>query len=546
MNMGEFTADEPEELRKGAERRMKQFNLEQLQAKSPEEVQQLVHELQVHQVELEMQQEELRRSQYELQQSEEKYRKLYQFAPNGYFTLNANGGIEEANFAAAQLLGVERRWLPGKLLRRFIAPSGRADFDGFFMDLLTGKVNLYCEVALLNLRNESRTIILKGAMFDETESPYFLVTAIDITERKQAEKALLKQNQILKEAEAQAGMGNWEYDLATGAFSWSEGMYHLFGLQPGTKVTPDIYLDYVLEEDRHLAKELVRQIRKGEGPFEQTLRFRLDGKILSVKIKHIVTFNAEGKPARVLGVDMDISQVKQLEQENMELKLSQQKALLHAILDAQEQERKRISESLHNGVAQILYAAKLLLEHIDLNKTPLVVDSLKESKGKAEQLLSEAIRETRQVSHELIPLLLEEYGLEVAIQDFCQRFSHTGLQLSCHGLESRLERHLETAVYRIAQELVNNIVKHAGATRARIEVFKEGDWVVIEAQDNGKGMAEGQPNGKGIGLKTISDRVKLLEGIISIDAAPGRGTLITISLPITKIGHTPAPSVRDF
>jgi signal transduction histidine kinase len=121
------------------------------------------------------------------------------------------------------------------------------------------------------------------------------------------------------------------------------------------------------------------------------------------------------------------------------------------------------------------------------------------------------------------------------MEDFCQRFAHAGIQLSCHGLEERLDRHLENAVYRIAQELVNNMVRHAGATRGRIEVLREGNRVVIEAQDNGKGIDPAQP-GKGIGLRTIRDRVTLLQGTLEIDSAPGAGTMITVTLPVLRKG----------
>jgi len=128
--------------------------------------------------------------------------------------------------------------------------------------------------------------------------------------------------------------------------------------------------------------------------------------------------------------------------------------------------------------------------------------------------------------------LLKEHGLEVAISDFCVRFAPAGIKLTCHSFKQRLEPHLETAIYRIAQELVNNIVKHAQALRARIEVFREGNFIIIEAQDDGKGMDITQSWGKGIGLKTIQDRVELLDGTLEISSDPGKGTLITISLPL--------------
>jgi signal transduction histidine kinase len=147
--------------------------------------------------------------------------------------------------------------------------------------------------------------------------------------------------------------------------------------------------------------------------------------------------------------------------------------------------------------------------------------------------------ETRRVSHELVPLLLKDYGLQKAIEEFCSRFAGTGIQLDCYCFEQRLSPALEMAIYRISQELVNNIIKHSGASRGRIEVYQDKDYVYIEAQDNGKGIPTEQgkdtlhqERAKGIGLKSIHERVALLEGTIVIETTPGTGTLITIRLPL--------------
>ncbi len=175
-----------------------------------------------------------------------------------------------------------------------------------------------------------------------------------------------------------------------------------------------------------------------------------------------------------------------------------------------------------------------------VNLTPLpeqraeVAASLK----KAEALLKEAIIETRRASHELVPVLLKDFGLQKAIEEFCNRYAGTSIQLQCHCFEERLAAPLEMAIYRISQELVTNLVKHSGASNASLEVYRDKDYVYIEVQDNGKGMPTSKgmttdkgketvqrmdknSRGAGIGLKTIQDRVTLLEG-----------TLIAICLPI--------------
>jgi len=233
---------------------------------------------------------------------------------------------------------------------------------------------------------------------------------------------------------------------------------------------------------------------------------------------------------------MDVSQLQRLEEENIRIRLEQQQELLNAILEAQEEERRRISESLHNGVGQILYATKLNLAGVNLAALPAQQAQVYESLQKAEALLTEAMEETRRVSHELVPLLLKDFGLEKAIGEFCVRFRGTGIKLQCHCFAERLSPPLETAVYRISQELVNNMVKHSGATRANLEVSKDQQFVYLEAWDNGKGIdpkrSETPGSNKGIGLKTIRDRVKLLNGEVEIESGLGKGTRISIKFPL--------------
>ncbi len=362
-----------------------------------------------------------------------------------------------------------------------------------------------------------------------------VATNLDITSRKQAEQELLKNYQILQQAEQVARMGSWEYDVATGSFTWSEGMYRLFGLPTGSPIRVETYLDYALAADLPVAAKIVRNIKQHH-PFTETVRIRVNSQEVTLKIKAIEQDTFPGGAGKMLGVDVDLSEVKQLEQENLKMRLQQQQQLLNAILDAQEEERRRISESLHNGVGQTLFAAQLSLARVDVNPRPERKPEVAQALEKARQLLTEAMVDTRRASHELVPILLKDYGLLKAMEEFCSRFERTGIKLECHCFPERLSPPLEMALYRISQELVNNIFKHSGATRAVLEVSKDRNFIYLEAQDNGKGMEigslRGPAPGKGIGMRTMQDRVDLLGGRLEIDATPGKGTLVAIRVPL--------------
>lgn len=264
----------------------------------------------------------------------------------------------------------------------------------------------------------------------------------------------------------------------------------------------------------------------------EALLVKQDGSLLSCRVTSILFQDGE----KTLGYTIleDISARKQWEALQQERRRLQQQ---QALLEAQEEERRRIAESLHNGVGQLLYATQLHLARVEATALPERQGEVHQALEKTRQLLTEAIVETRRVSHELMPLLLKDYGLQKAIEEFCSRFAQTGIQLRCHCFQERISPPLEMAIYRISQELVNNLVKHASASRGQLEVYRDKDYVYIEAQDNGKGLASDKlkdhaQSGKGMGLKAIQNQVALLEGSLEIEATPGKGTLITIRLPL--------------
>jgi len=363
-----------------------------------------------------------------------------------------------------------------------------------------------------------------------------VATNLDITDRKQAEEEQVKNLALLQQAEDVAQLGNWEYDLRTASLRWSAGMYRLFDLPPGTVVTPHIYLDLVLAEDRPIAEQLIRKLTQAPSSFEKSMRLRVAGQVKTVHLKAILLRDKQGQPERLLGVDLDISTVRRLEEENLRMRLEQQQALFNAVQQAQETERKRIAEGLHNGVGQILYATKLRLDQFQ-TATLQLPSALAMARREADRLLTEAIRQTRALSHELVPLVLEEFGLVAALQDISRNVSSPQLRLHCYvNVEegaSPLSPSVQLALYRIAQELAQNIVKHAkGATEASLSLETIPGFVLFRAEDNGAGFRPDPTADKGMGLRTIRDRVTLLGGTIDLGSSPTYGTYVRIRIPL--------------
>jgi signal transduction histidine kinase len=345
----------------------------------------------------------------------------------------------------------------------------------------------------------------------------------------------LKNYTVLRQVENLAQVGSWEYDLLTGKFSWTPGMYTLFNLPQDTPVKPEFYIQYATEKSVAAAKKLVHCITSGEGDFEKVLDIRVGGQTRTLKVLGTVIRDINNEPIAVCGTDVDITQEVKLRQEKQRLQAQYKEILgrhneniLRTTIKTQEEERRRISESLHNGLGQLLYGVKLSLDQ--MNRKSDDPDMVKMLRKNTEDLLTQAIKETRRISHELSPSILENFGLQVAVNDICEQFNQ-GLNIRCDFQESnvKISKELELFIYRTIQELSTNIVKHAKATEASLEVFFSKDQVNINLQDNGVGLRPGKQDG--IGLKTIQTQLSLLKGTFSISSPGGVGTLIKITIP---------------
>lgn len=136
----------------------------------------------------------------------------------------------------------------------------------------------------------------------------------NITDRKEAGQKLKTNVTLLQQSEDLAQIGSWEYEIATGKFTWSEGMYKLFGLPQQIKVRPEIYLDHSLEEDRSVAKKIVNSLRKTHDPFEHVMQIKQNNDVRIVKVKGSVIHDEKGKIQKMIGVDIDITNIRQAEE----------------------------------------------------------------------------------------------------------------------------------------------------------------------------------------------------------------------------------------
>lgn len=197
----------------------------------------------------------------------------------------------------------------------------------------------------------------------------------------------------------------------------------------------------------------------------------------------------------------------------------------------QEEERRRIAELLHNNIGQLLYVLKLKFSRLSFDS---LSEKEKKEKEAIESLLDEAIESTKNISFELMPPTLKESGLRAIIEELCTKCSSDTLHIRPDiQTSSRLAGCFEVSLYRIVQELVNNIVKHSNASKADIIFRPSGKNFEIIASDNGTGFDLNSINkSKCTGLHWIRYHVELLKGVLTISSAPGKGTSIHIKLKV--------------
>jgi two-component system, NarL family, sensor kinase len=219
-------------------------------------------------------------------------------------------------------------------------------------------------------------------------------------------------------------------------------------------------------------------------------------------------------------------------QEQKFKELEQEKQLLaaDAMLKGQEEERRRLSRDLHDGLGGMLSGIKQSLVVIKAN--PEMPEQGAQSIGRTIESMDQSINEMRRLARNLMPEALLKFGLKDALQDFCDYLSNSTqmqIQYQTFGIEQRIPEGQEVIVFRIVQELLNNVVKHAKASVVLLQLLRDGQRFSLTVEDNGVGIpSDTLDKAQGIGWTNIRSRVDYLNGQLDISSKPGEGTSINI------------------
>jgi signal transduction histidine kinase len=257
---------------------------------------------------------------------------------------------------------------------------------------------------------------------------------------------------------------------------------------------------------------------------------RRDGKVFLTEHSVVPVRNEAGKVVSWVNLVRDITERKQAEEEARQLP--------RRIIEAQENERLRVARELHDGVNQIIAATHMRLRKVE-SRLAMANPAAREMLARCDELLVQALEENRRIAHDLRPSDLDTLGLAEACRNFCREFQgRVDLKLECEVVQDgeRLDAATELNLFRIVQEALNNIEKHARAKIVKLRLIFQPDFVLLRIQDDGCGFPTTMPSpkrkkGHGLGLTNMRERAMSLGGIFELESIPNERTTILVRVP---------------
>ena len=394
------------------------------------------------------------------------------------------------------------------------------------------------EIAIRDRNGESRDVLMGAELIELRNVPHTVTTFVDITERKRMEGELRRSEASLAHAQRLARMGHWELDIASDELTWSDEVYKLFGREKADFVANfAAFMAQVHPEDTAALGEAQRAAVTGRAQLNIEHRIILpDGTIKHVHELGDLTRDPAGRPSLLLGTVHDITERKLAE---LELRAAEQQlhVLIGRLHSARELEAKRIARELHDDLGQKLTALNMELAGMERNGSGLSANQQKQI-ARMHGLVDQTIEVVQTISGELRLSQLDVLGLAAAVEWYLQEFARrSGIPCRIARLDetSQVSDAQSTTVFRILQEALTNIARHAGASEVVVSLETEPGKLVLRVGDNGRGITAAELGDRtSLGLLGMRERAHLVGGEVSISAAPDRGTSVVVRVPLAR------------
>jgi PAS domain S-box-containing protein len=472
---------------------------------------------------------EFQRTQTQLSLSDSRYKLFFDSVPLPVFTYDIETlRIIDANAAAISRYGYSREELLSLTILDIRSPEERS-LPLPISDGLPGGVDLggswkhrWKDGTIRDVYVNGYSLILDGR---RTE----LNIIQDVTDQLAIQKALETSEQRMRIIADVATDAIWDVDFQTEEVIFTNGLDTSFGHDPSKPSSIEWWASHIHPDDQEEVLRGFDQAVEGGGFFwSARYRFqRADGEYAHVIDRGVIIRDPQSRPVRMIGTMVDITRQVEI-----------QEATTLATLE----ERQRLARDLHDAVTQSLYSLTLMAEAARRRAQVGDMVAAHEFIDRLGQLAQQSLKEMRLLVYELSPTALKEKGLAGALQarlDAVERRAGIHADLQMH-LTRELSPEIQIQLYRIAEEALNNALKHAQASSVTLEVASNDHGVTLRISDNGIGFENHvmNPSG-GLGLTNMQDRAAKLGGKLEIESAPGEGTTILFNLKSTESNHDP-------
>ena len=524
--------------------------------------------------------QDLNRAAAELRQSDARFRSFFELSLDGIFSVNSEGRFLTANPAAQRISGYTEDELCTLNILDICAQEYReTTLAAFARGLATGRPN-EMETALIRKDGRIVDVVVAGSptMVSGKVEGIFCVVR-DVTERKHAESAIQKTlNDLVNERQRleaimealPVGVAIWD---ASGRMLDINGAFQSIwgGPVPPIHSASDysFFQAWWADTGKPVQPEewaSARAVLQGETILGQVIKIsRFDGNSAYIMNSASPIRDAHGNIVGSAATIMDITERKWMEEElrssrdALDLRVRERTAQLEKaneelrqtpskLIEAQEEERKRLASELHDSIGQTLAALKFRIEYVlNILRKDKKEEALRVT-GEFVPILQRSIEETRAIYMGLRPRLLEDFGVVAALRWYRDELiklypeRHIEIDVSVH--ENEVPKYLDIPIFRIAQEALNNIAKHSKAEWVDILLSKKAEGIELVVSDDGVGMDVAQilqsSTARSLGLAGMRERVEMFGGSFEITASPGEGTTVRACWPL--VSEFPASS----
>ncbi len=474
--------------------------------------------------------DEHKRGEQKLRESEERFRLAAQAGKMFAYAWDAATDVIVRSAESSRILGIEDETiLTGQQVFARVYPADHEKLSAAMAAL--SPQTPYLQLSYRIIRPGGTMIWVERnsrAHFDEKGRLLRVVGMVaDVTERMRTEEALRESAERLRMAAEAGRMYAYEWDVATDTIVRSPECVSLLGAGSVRHTTRKELINWVHPDDHGLCGDL-----SAVSPQNPTLRARYriarqDGTWMWAEKSARAFFDEQGKMVRMIGMIVDISERKLAEEA-----LS---SVSRRLIEAQEQERAHIARELHDDLSQRMALIEIGLEQFAQN-IPDLTSGAREQLHNISEVASEVSSYLHNMSHQLHPSKLDLLGLVATVGSYCRELSaqqDLNIEFFHHNVSALIPKNVMLCLFRIVQEALRNVVKHSGASAAKIELSGDGEQIDLCISDNGVGFDPDSAAAQaGLGLISMRERLRLVGGHLSVESQPSHGSRIRVRVPL--------------